>query len=64
MGLGEVLCEPSAKLNYIYFPTTAIVSLLYVLDGGASTEIAVVSNEGILALPINFGMKNLIAIKK
>ena len=60
MGLGE----SSAKLNYSYFPTTAIVSLLYVLDGGASTEIAVVSNEGILALPINFGMKSLIAIKK
>ena len=64
MGLDEGLCEPSAKLNYIYFPTTTIVSLLYVLDGGASTEIAVVSNEGILALPINFGMKSLIAIKK
>lgn len=60
MGLGE----SSAKLNYIYFPITAIVSLLYILEGGASAEIAVVGNEGILALPMNFGMKNLIAIKK
>ena len=64
MGLGEVLCKPSAKLNYIYFPTTAIVSLLYVLESRASAEITVIGNEGILALPVNFGMKYLIAIKK
>ena len=64
MGLGEVICEPSAKLNYIYFSTAAIVSLLYVLESRASAEITVISNEAILALPMNFGMKNLIAIKK
>ena len=60
MGLGE----SSAKLNYSYFPTTAIVSLLYVLEVGASTEFTIVVNESILALPMNFGMKNLITIKK
>ena len=64
MGLGEVLCESGAKLNYIYFPTTAIVLLLYVLESRASAEITVIGNEAILALPINFGMKYLIAIKK
>ena len=64
MGLGEVLCESGAKLNYIYFPTTAIVLLLYVLESCASAEITVIGNEAILALPINFGVKYLIAIKK
>ena len=64
MGLGEVLCESGAKLNYIYFPTTAIVLLLYVLESRASAEITVIGNEAILALPINFGVKYLIAIKK
>jgi hypothetical protein len=39
----------------VYFPTTAIVSLLYVLEDGASTEIAVVGNEGILGISLFMG---------
>jgi CRP-like cAMP-binding protein len=51
MPLGEVLYEPNEKLHYVYFPTTAIVSLLYVMKDGASAEIAIVGNEGILGIP-------------
>ena len=39
MTLGEVLYEPGATLSHVYFPTTAIVSLLYVMENGASAEI-------------------------
>src|SRR4029450_10485485 len=39
MNLGDVLYEPGAKLRYVYFPTTSIVSLLYVLEDGASAGI-------------------------
>lgn len=53
--LGKVLYEPSEKLKYVYFPTTCIVSLLYVMENGASAEIAVVGNEGILGISIFMG---------
>jgi CRP-like cAMP-binding protein len=46
MALGQVLYEPGARLHHVYFPTTAIVSLLYVMVDGASAEVAVVGNEG------------------
>jgi CRP-like cAMP-binding protein len=48
MPLAQVLYESGATLSHVYFPTTAIVSLLYVLANGASAEIAVVGNEGIV----------------
>jgi CRP-like cAMP-binding protein len=50
MKLGEVLYEPGVQLRYVYFPTTSIVSLLYVMEDGASAEIAIVGNEGILGI--------------
>jgi CRP-like cAMP-binding protein len=53
--LGEVLYEPGVKLRYVYFPTTAIVSLLYVMENGASAEIAVMGNEGILGISLFMG---------
>ena len=46
MPLGKVLYEPGSTLSHVYFPTTSIVSLLYVMENGASAEIAVVGNEG------------------
>src|SRR6202789_1954528 len=46
----EVVYESGATLGHVYFPTTAIVSLLYVLENGASAEIAVVGNEGIVGI--------------
>lgn len=55
MPLGEVLYESGAPLPHVYFPTTAIVSLLYVLEDGASAEIAVVGNEGILGISLFMG---------
>lgn len=55
MPLGQVLYEPGGLLKYVYFPTTSIVSLLYVMENGASAEIAVVGNEGILGVSIFMG---------
>src|SRR3569833_1068170 len=53
--LGEVLYESGGQLQHVYFPTTSIVSLLYVLENGASAEIAVVGNEGILGISLFMG---------
>jgi CRP-like cAMP-binding protein len=53
--LGDVLYEPGVKMRYVYFPTTAIVSLLYVMESGASAEIAIVGNEGILGIALFMG---------
>jgi CRP-like cAMP-binding protein len=53
--LGLVLSETNQRITYAYFPTTAIVSLLYVMDTGASAEVAVVGNEGIVGISIFMG---------
>jgi CRP-like cAMP-binding protein len=53
--LGRVLYESSSKLTHVYFPTTSIVSLLYVMENGASAEIAVVGNEGIVGISLFMG---------
>src|SRR5438552_12162568 len=55
MGLGEVLYESGVQLRYVYFPTTSILSLLYVMEDGASAEIAIVGNEGILGISLFMG---------
>ncbi len=55
MPLGEALYESGGQLHHVYFPTTSIVSLLYVLADGASAEIAVVGNEGILGISLFMG---------
>jgi CRP-like cAMP-binding protein len=55
MPLGEVLYESGTTLTHVYFPTTAIVSLLYVMENGASAEIAVVGNEGIVGISLFMG---------
>ena len=55
MPLGQVLYEPGVALGYVYFPITAIVSLLYVMENGASAEIAVVGNEGIVGVSLFMG---------
>lgn len=55
MPLGHALYESGGHLKHVYFPTTAIVSLLYVLESGASAEIAVVGNEGILGIALFMG---------
>ena len=55
MPLGDVLYEAGGTLSHVYFPTTAIVSLLYVMESGASAEIAVVGNEGIVGISLFMG---------
>jgi CRP-like cAMP-binding protein len=53
--LGAVLSESGGRMPHIYFPTDAIVSLLYVLDNGASAEIAVVGNDGAVGVSLFMG---------
>jgi CRP-like cAMP-binding protein len=53
--LGMVLYESGSTLSHVYFPTTAIVSLLYVMENGSSAEIAVVGNEGIVGVALFMG---------
>jgi CRP-like cAMP-binding protein len=55
MPLGQVLYESGATLSHVYFPTSSIVSLLYVMENGASAEIAVVGNEGIVGVSLFMG---------
>ena len=53
--LGEILYESGSTLSHVYFPTTAIVSLLYVMENGSSAEIAVVGNEGLVGVSLFMG---------
>ena len=55
MPLGDVLYESGMAMTHVYFPTTSIVSLLYVMEDGASAEIAVVGNEGIVGISLFMG---------
>ncbi len=55
MPLGHVLYESGVQMRHVYFPTDAIVSLLYVMEDGASAEIAVVGNEGIVGVSLFMG---------
>jgi CRP-like cAMP-binding protein len=55
LALGQVLYESGTTLSHVYFPTTAIISLLYVMENGASAEIAVVGNEGIVGISLFMG---------
>jgi len=53
--LGFVLYESGSTLSHVYFPTTALVSLLYVMENGASAEIAIVGNEGLVGISLFMG---------
>src|SRR6185437_9912360 len=53
--LGEVLYESGDKLDYVYFPTTSIISLLYIMENGATAEIGVVGNDGVLGIALFMG---------
>ncbi|ANB72662.1 Crp/Fnr family transcriptional regulator [Paraburkholderia phytofirmans OLGA172] len=55
MPLGQVVYESGDRLDHVYFPTTSIVSLLYVMEDGASAEIAIVGNEGIVGIALFMG---------
>jgi CRP-like cAMP-binding protein len=55
MLLGDTLYEPGGQLQHAYFPTTAIVSLLYIMESGVSAEMAGVGNEGVLGISLFMG---------
>ena len=55
MQLGNILYESGDRLQHVWFPTTAIVSLQYIMEDGASTEIAGVGNEGVLGVSLFMG---------
>jgi CRP-like cAMP-binding protein len=55
MPLGEMLYEPGGQLQHAYFPTTAVVSLHYVMESGASAETAGVGNEGVVGISLFMG---------
>jgi CRP-like cAMP-binding protein len=55
MKLGDVLYESGDKVQYLYFPTSAIISLHYLLENGGSSEIAGVGNEGVLGVSLFMG---------
>jgi CRP-like cAMP-binding protein len=53
--LGWAVHESGGQMGYVYFPTTSIVSLLYVMEDGASAEIAIVGNEGLVGIALFMG---------
>ncbi|MCU1288555.1 MAG: putative transcriptional regulator, Crp/Fnr family [Acidobacteria bacterium] len=55
LSLGEVLYEAGEKMTYIYFPTTAIVSLLYIMENGGTAEIGIAGNNGLIGLALFMG---------
>jgi CRP-like cAMP-binding protein len=55
MPLGKALYEPGDALRHVFFPVDCIVSLLYVLESGASAEISVVGNEGLIGVALFMG---------
>src|SRR3970282_418106 len=55
MPLGWALYESGGPMGYLYFPTTSIVSLLYVMESGASAEIAITGNEGLVGISLFMG---------
>lgn len=55
LSLGQVLHEAGGALSHVYFPIDAIVSLLYVTENGASAEIAVMGNEGLVGIAVFMG---------
>ena len=55
MRLGDVVHEPGAPIVHVYFPTTSVVSLLHILENGASTEVAAVGHEGVVGISAFMG---------
>ena len=55
MPLGWAVYESGGRMSYMYFPTTSIVSLLYVMENGASAEIAITGNEGLVGISLFMG---------
>jgi len=52
---GQILCDSGERIRHVYFPTTAIISLLYMMEDGGSAEIAAIGNEGMTGVPVLTG---------
>jgi CRP-like cAMP-binding protein len=55
LALGQVIYEPDEVLSHVYFPTTAIVSLLYTMENGTSAEMGIVGRDGVLGIAVFMG---------
>ncbi|MCW5960951.1 MAG: Crp/Fnr family transcriptional regulator [Pyrinomonadaceae bacterium] len=55
--LGDVLYESGEQMNYVYFPSTAIVSLLYIMENGSTAEIGIIGNDGVVGVSLFMGGK-------
>jgi len=55
LGLGEVIYESGEQLEYVYFPTTAIISLLYIMENGSTAEIGMTGNDGLVGIALFMG---------
>lgn len=55
MPLAEAVYESGVQMRHVYFPTTSIISMLYVMEDGSSAEIAVVGNEGVVGVSLFMG---------
>jgi len=53
--LGQVLYEPGGRLDYVYFPTTAVVSLLYTMEDGSTAEMGLAGNDGVVGIALFLG---------
>ena len=56
LGFAEVLGEPDYRIRHIYFPTGSLISLVMTIDDGANLEVGMVGNEGMLGIPLIFGV--------
>ncbi len=59
LSLGEVIYESGGELRHVFFPSTAIVSLLYLMENGASAEIAVVGKDGLVGVALFMGGESM-----
>ena len=55
LALGEVIYESGEQLEYIYFPTTAIIFLLYIMENGSTAEIGMAGNDGLVGIALYMG---------
>ncbi|MBD9363695.1 Crp/Fnr family transcriptional regulator [Methylomonas fluvii] len=59
MSCGDVLCEPDESLRYVYFPVTGVIAELYFTEHGASSELALIGNEGMLGISLFMGGESI-----
>ncbi|HKF94847.1 MAG TPA: cyclic nucleotide-binding domain-containing protein, partial [Gammaproteobacteria bacterium] len=55
LSLGEIVYEPGGQLDYLYFPVTAIVSLVYTMEDGATVEMGLVGKDGVVGIALFMG---------